>query len=310
MPSTRLKKVDYCVFIQTNHKQRLGALVAQYSLKRNSRHPDNFDTRIMEIQDYPFFQTKEGQLYLRDGVKRQWLNDDLQSFTPLRFMPPELMNYHGRAVVIDPDVFAVGDIWQLLSRDMQDKAIVCRPRSGKKGKLYKCFASSVMLLDCAKLTHWRVEAQFNEMFDFKRDYMKWVCLHLEPQDGIGIFENAWNDFDKLTERTKLLHTTKRKTQPWKTGLPVDFRPPERFRWFPPQGWLSRSRRVLFGEYGLMGRYKSHPDPNQERFFFGLLRECVDKGIISETLLQEEMRSNHLRHDAFQVLDRTPPLMPA
>jgi len=35
-------------------------------------------------------------------VKRPWFNDDLQSFTPTRFMPPELMAYQGRAVVIDP----------------------------------------------------------------------------------------------------------------------------------------------------------------------------------------------------------------
>ena len=49
------------------------------------------------------------------GVKRNWRNDDLQSFTPLRFMPPELMGYQGRAVVVDPDVFAVGDVFELLT---------------------------------------------------------------------------------------------------------------------------------------------------------------------------------------------------
>ena len=77
--------------------------------------------------------------------------DDLQSFTPLRFMPPELMGYEGHAVVVDPDVFAVGDIHELLSRDMQGKAIIGRPRSGTKGA-EGGIATSVMLLDCAKLT--------------------------------------------------------------------------------------------------------------------------------------------------------------
>ncbi len=56
-------------------------------------------------------------MYLRDGGKREWVRDDLQSFTPTRFLPPQLMGYQGRAVVIDPDVFARGDIWELLSRD-------------------------------------------------------------------------------------------------------------------------------------------------------------------------------------------------
>ena len=54
---------------------------------------------------------------------------------------------------------------------------MCRARKGAKG-----LASSVMLLDCAKLTHWRTDEQFDEMFAFKRDYMEWICLKLEPRD--------------------------------------------------------------------------------------------------------------------------------
>ncbi len=60
-------------------------------------------------------------------------------------------------------MFAIADIWELLSRDMQGKAILCRPKSGSKGKR-GCLATSVMLLDNAKLGHWKVEQQFNDMF--------------------------------------------------------------------------------------------------------------------------------------------------
>lgn len=299
--------MDHSVFIQTNHKQIVGALVAQHALRRNSRNNDKFDVRIIHTEDYPYFREREGQLYLRDGVKRVWLYDDLQSFTPTRFMPPELMGYQGRAVVIDPDIFAVADVWELLSRDMQGKAIMCRARSGPKGLIDRCLASSVMLLDCAKLTHWHVEEQFNDMFEFKRDYMPWICLKLEPRETIGTLENEWNDFDRLTARTKMLHTTRRKTQPWKTGLPVDWRPAERFRLFPPVAWVMRARRRLFGEYAFLGNYGRHPDPNQERYFFGLLKECLDEGIVTEALLRQEMKQNHVRHDAFEVIERTAPL---
>jgi len=301
--------MDKCVFIQTNHKQIVGALVAEYALKRNSTHADQFDIKIMDTRDYPFFAAREGQLYLRDGIKRTWLNDDLQSFTPTRFMPPELMGYEGRAVVIDPDIFAVADIWELLSRDMNGKAIMCRMRSGPKGLVDRCKASSVMLLDCSKLTHWKVEQQFNEMFEFKRDYMPWICLRNEAPDSIDFFEPEWNDFDKLTANTKMLHVTRRKTQPWKAGLPIDWRPAERFRLFPPLAWVMRARRKLFGEYGLLGNYKEHPDKNQTALFFGLLKECIDKGIISEDMLRDEMKQNHVRHDAFSVLEKTPDLGP-
>jgi len=69
----------------------------------------------------------------------------------------------------------------------------------------------------------------------------------------------------------------------------------------------RARRRLFGEYGLLGDYKPHPDPNQERLFFGLLKECLETGHVSEELVRDEISKNHVRHDAFEVLDRTPDL---
>ncbi|MDX1424755.1 MAG: hypothetical protein R3322_16540 [Kiloniellales bacterium] len=294
------------VFIHTNHKQMVGALVARYALKRNSPNAERFDVELIDTADHDFLKARDGQFYLRDGARRVWAFDDLQSFTPLRFMPPELMGYQGRAVVMDPDIFAVGDIWELLQRDMKGAAIMCRPRSGSKEKRGH-LATSVMLLDCAKLTHWRCAEQFDEMFAFKRDYMDWIGLRLEPRETIALFENEWNDFDRLTPATKLLHNTKRRTQPWKTGLKVDYFPPEKPGGSAMLGWVYRMRRRLFGDYALMGRYRSHPDPNQERFFFGLLRECLDRGIVTEDMLRAEMGRNHVRHDAFEVLDRTPPL---
>jgi hypothetical protein len=299
---------DYCVFIHTNHKQWLGALVAQYSMKRHSAHPERFEVRILHHKDYPVFKEMEGKPFLRDGVERKWRNEDLQSFTPLRFAPPEIMGYQGRAVVVDPDIFAVGDVFELLTRDMQGHAILCRRRSGPKWWLDRCYASSVMLLDCAKLTHWRFEEQFRAMFEFKLDYMDWIGLRTETAP-IGLFEPEWNDFDRLTPATKLLHNTRRLTQPWKTGLPIDWTPNDRFRLFPPIGWLMRARRRLLGDHALLGTYTRHPDKNQERFFFGLLKECLEQGIVSEELLKEEMANNHLRHDALEVLARTPPLGP-
>jgi hypothetical protein len=290
------------VYIHTNHKQWLGAVVGRHALEKFSSNTDKFDVEFIEVKNQGFLHEKEGQLYLRDGEKRKWLNNDLQSFTPLRFMPPELMGYEGRAVVIDPDVFAASDVWDLLSRDMAGKSLMCRPKSSNKGRR-GAFASSVMLLDCARLKHWKVEEQFNEMFEFKRDYMPWIGLYLEDRSQIGLFENEWNDFDHLTEATRMLHTTKRRHQPWKTGLPVDYRPADTFRLFPPKHWIRRGRRAVFGDYILAGTYKSHPDPHQERFFFQLVSECLDTGVISETEIRSEMAHNHLRHDAMELVKR-------
>ena len=294
------------VYIQSNERQWLGALVSAYSLKRNAANPDAFDVEIMHVRDYPFLAEKEGQPFLRGDMSRIWTMSDLQSFTPLRFMPPKLMGYQGRAVVIDPDVFAVGDIDELLSRDMKGKAVMGRRRSDNEEKAWQ-IATSVMLLDCEKLRHWEAEKEFDELFHFERDYKNWIVLGHEPPENVGVLEKEWNDFDRLTEKTKLLHTTKRRTQPWKTGLPVDFTPADKVGGIPLLAGLDRLRARIFGRYGLLGHYQPHPDPRQEQYFFGLLRECLDKGIVSESLVRDEMKHNHVRHDALELVERTPSL---
>ena len=293
------------VFIHTNDRQQLGALVSRHSLLRNSRHADRFDVELLHTDAAPCLAAREGQLYLREGFRVPWHMDDLQSFTPLRFMPPERMGYKGRALVIDPDIFAAGDVYELLTRDMQGKAICCRLR-GKPGR-GEHMATSVMLLDCGRLTHWNLERDFGSLFEGTRDYMDWIGLRCEERETIGMLEPEWNDFDRLTPDTKLLHNTRRRTQPWKTGLPMDFVPARKpVLAFQPATWFGPVKRRLFGDPHESGVYQPHPDPQQQRFFFGLLRECLESGAVDEAMLREEMRLNHLRHDALELLARTPP----
>ena len=288
------------VFIQTNNKQSIGAIVSAYSMKRNSAHADKFDVSVIHKEDYPFFAKREGQTYMRHGVKRVWHENDLQSFTLTRFMPPKLMGYKGRALVVDPDVFAVQDVWELLTRDMQGKAIMCRGSKFKNG----AFASSVMLLDCEKLKHWDVEKGFNELFEGKRDYHNWISLLMEDRNTIGTFEDEWNDFDKLTPKTKMIHNTRRRTQPWKTGLKVDYTPTE---FVPVIGWIMRMRRKLFGDHALLGRYARHPDPKQEALFFSLLKGAYEEGLVTDAQIKEAMEKNYIRHDSVEVMKKAPPL---
>ena len=287
------------VFIHTNERQRLGALVAEHALRRHSRHAEAFDVRVLEARDFAFLTEREGQPFLRGGAARIWTMDDLQSFTPLRFLPPRLMGFEGRALVIDPDIFAVGDVWELLSRDMQGKAVMGRRRFAGK----PCIASSAMLLDCSALRDWDAEREFAELFAFERDYKDWICLHHVPEAKKGYFEPEWNDFDRLTPDTKMLHNTKRRTQPWKTGLRVDFVPADKVGKVPLLGALNRLRARVFGEYAFLGRYTRHPDPHQEALFFGLLRECLERGSVTEDVLREEMARDHVRHDALELAQR-------
>jgi hypothetical protein len=298
--------MDKCVFIHTNERQWLGALVGEYALRRNSARPDDFEVRFIHTRDHEFLRRKEGETFLRGGTTRVWRMDDLQSFTPLRFLPPQLMNFQGRAVVTDPDVFAVGDINELLNRDMAGAAVMGRHRSNKAGKQSQ-LASSVMLLDCERLQHWDAEREFDDLFEFSKDYKEWMVLAYENPANIGYLEECWNDFDHLGAETRLLHNTKRRTQPWKTGLPVDYTPADKFKDKPLLAGVNRVRARVFGEYGLLGRYQQHPDKNQQNLFFGLLKECLASGHVSAEQVRAEISSNHVRHDAFEVLERTPDL---
>ena len=277
-----------CVFIQANDRQMLGAKIAAYSYKRNSAAPESFDVRTMDVREFPRLM-REGQSILRGGHIREWDPDDLQSFTPLRFAPPSLMNFEGRAVVTDPDCFGVGDVAELLNRDMMDKTIWAVARSGHNDDP-DYIATSVMLLDCAKLTHWDFEPLLDRLFAKKFDYIPWMELKLEERSAIGFLESEWNDFDRLTPQTKILHTTKRRTQPWKTGLPVDYTLRE-------SGPLDFLRRMW------SRRYQQHPDRNQEAFVYSLLAEMVDQNIVSKDELMREMAANHIRHDSLELIDR-------
>lgn len=278
--------------------------MAAHSLKRASKTPDAFDVKIIDTRDYSYFQEFDGKDYLRGGEQRAWMFEDLQSFTPSRFMPPELMGYEGRAIVIDPDVFAVADIMELFNSDMEGHAVRLLHRPNKDGS--QDLMTSVMLMDCAKLKHWNVEKTFRQMFSSEVDYDDWLNLKLEDRSTIGELPPEWNHFDKLEPKTKMLHTTNRRTQPWKSGLPVDFKLELQSVYKRKFALLQKS---IFGKQIICKRYKSHPDERQERLFFALLKECVESGKISQQMLKDEMKKDHVRHDAFKLMEKVVALPP-
>jgi hypothetical protein len=280
------------IFIHTNDKQMLGALVSAHSYLRNSQDPHAFEIRILKASEFPELQVA-GRTILRGGHVREWDPEDLQSFTPVRFAIPDVMEHEGVALVTDPDVFAVGDAGELFTRDLLGKAIWCRPRPGYH-KITDPLATSVMLLDCAKLPHWRFNEALEALWAHRIDYLDWINLDRESLDTIGLLEPEWNDFDHLTPRTKLLHNTKRRTQPWKTGLPIDFTFRER------SGLINLALPIV---RMVAPRYTRHPDRNQEAYFYALLAEALDSGSVTLEQVEQEVRLGHVRPDSVELIDR-------
>ena len=299
------------VVIHTNDQQMIAALVGAHSLKSRSRSPQRFDVRLLRLEETPLLYKRDGEKFIWwEGLEPNvWRRRDLQSFQPLRRMVPALLNFRGRALVIDPDVFAVGDVYELLSRAMDGKAILCRQKSEwREGR--RLNSSAVMLLDCGQLTHWRWEREIEDLFALKLKLGPYLSLLDEPPERIGCFEEAWNHFDTLTDETKLLHNTRIATQPWKTGLPADYHdyapPPLASR----QGLKRLARRILRRAPAKAPFYEPHPDPRQEQLFFTLLKECVEQGSITRRMLRKAMQRNYLRKDSLTVLDRLPSAAPS
>jgi hypothetical protein len=199
------------------------------------------------------------------------------------------MKFEGRAVVTDPDCFAIADIAEILFGDMEGKAIRAVWRAWRKDEAPH-WASSVMLLDCAKLRHWDFERMVEGLFAKEFDYRPWNRLEFEDPLTIGRLEPEWNDYDTLTSNTKILHTTNRRTQPWKTGLPVEYTFYDKSTF----DFLRRLRRP---------RYRRHPDANQEALVYSLLAEMIDNGLVGKEEVAREMTADHIRHDSLKLVDR-------
>jgi hypothetical protein len=294
------------VVIHTNDQQMVAARVSAHSLKSRSKSPDLFDIRILRLEETPhlFKRDKQKFTWWDGNVPSVWRTRDLQSFAPLRRMVPALLGFTGRALVLDPDVFAIGDVYELLSRNMNGKAIVCRQKSEwRAGR--RLYSSAVMLLDCSKLTHWHWERDIDDIFACKLKLGPWLSLLDEPPGQIGLFEDEWNHPDTLTEKTKLLHNTEISTQPWKTGLPADYH--EHAPQDPAfvRALKQVARRMLLRGTDKTVLYRPHPDARQEQLFFTLLKECVDQGNITKQFLHKAIRRNWLRKDTFDLLDALP-----
>lgn len=302
------------VFIHTSCHEILAARVAMYSHLRISKNTDKFDIKLIELEDYPFMLKYHGSKFIRNKREAGWYKDVPQSFLPLRFLVPQLMGYEGRAVLTDPDIFAVSDIYELLTRPMNDKAILSSPLNNN----LKGYNSSVMLLDCQKLKHWQWEKHIAQMFDKKRDLQTWLTLETEPEATIGSLEEEWNHYDTLNENTKLLHNTKQRTQPWKTGMPyIEQNLDNRVKRDKNKNWFEKlrpflnqnarklvratSNLVLYGEPAV---YLKHSDRRQVELFFALLKEALDDNYISPSLIEAEIRLGHIRPDIFKVLKST------
>lgn len=198
------------VFIGSGEASRIERNTVIYSLRKNSKR---------ELDIYVFNGT-HNSIQLNDGepflapmslrVKYQ----NITEFSLYRFLIPELCNYQGRAIYIDSDTVCLTDIGELFDTPMGDADFLAR-RDYPDETLW---GLSVMLIDCQKCRFDlekvvdEIDAGLYSITDFSRMSSRFLSYY--PYK-IGLLDPAWNMFDELDSRTKLIHYTNLYMQPWK-----------------------------------------------------------------------------------------------
>lgn len=119
---------------------------------------------------------------------------------------------------------------------------------------------------------------------------------LLTREKIEEIPGYWNSLDSL-EGAKVLHTTKRLTQPWKTGLKIDF----------TQKPLPKLFGVIPREplYKVLGKYPTHYLPHPDKaivdFFFTLAKSALKDGALSKEDIEREIEAKNVRPDMLEVL---------
>lgn len=275
---------DRKVFIQANKSQLLGARLSKYSIERIS---PGTPVEILQVEDIPTFQNFEGETYVQGSEERTYSLADEQSFTLSRFLPPELMDYRGRAVVIDPDVFAVQDIRPLFDTDMHGAPIACCKRNGAG-----FWDTSVMLLENSKLD-WKID---DILARLNREEMNYNFAMRKLFDlPVTELPRIWNQLDTITDETRMIHYTRQRTQPWKTGLPYTVTPRKLGKVFGliPREWLPSGKN----KYPVV--YQPHPDERARTFFFSLVRDALKDGAVEKQIIEEEIARGYIRPDLLE-----------
>ena len=198
------------LYIQKNNKQDLAAKISAASFIKNGFKKENIF--FLDFEKNDLLKSMVGKKYKRSG-KIKYFKNDLQSFTFLRFLAPESDNYRGKLLVIDPDVFALKDVSNMV--DLLNKDDLACTFVDNKAR------TEVMIIDAQKVK-WKFEEIINQVFNLKLDYSDLMNLSFDKNLKIKKISNNYNSLDSINNDTVLLHTTNRITQPWKEGLKVDF----------------------------------------------------------------------------------------
>ena len=282
-------KNDLKIFIQSNPQQMTAAKVAEYSFKTKGFQ----NIEILNLHENKFLKNNFGKKFKRNGKIISFNPDDLQSFTLLRFYPPEICTTK-YCLIIDPDIFAVKNFDDFSIESQNEKKIFCT----KKNNIIR---SEVMLIDCKDFSLWNFGEIINKLFSFKVDYKDLINLEFFDKSYIGLIDENFNSHDIITDKTILLHTTNRITQPWKVGLDIDFSNHlTLYNLF--KLYLKKIFGLSYQKKLLEKRYQKHPDNKVAEFVKKLFENAIKAKFITNEELNHSLNKRFISEEFFKSLN--------
>ena len=199
-----------------------------------------------------------------------------------------MMNH---SLVIDPDVFAVSNIDSFFGLNLRNFEIAACKHSKDKA-LY----SSVIFYNNEKIKY-KLEQIAYEVLDGKFDYKSLMHLDFLDFKNVLFLNKNWNSFDSLNNDTIFLHLTNRVTQPWKTGLKIDFYqefPKYKFKFIPYKFYQILKEGIYRKKFPPYKYYLKHPNKKINDYFINLIRDALKENFISEKFINDEIVKKNVR----------------
>ena len=199
------------VFIGSGEASLLERKTLIHSLRKNSRR---------ELDIYVFNGTHDAIEHNDEPPVRAnlplWIKyRNYTEFSNYRWLIPAICNHQGRAIFLDSDMVCVADIGELFDTDMRGCAMLAKAEA-YKGK--QSWGMSNILFDCS-LCHFDLEKIFRAVdqghFTNTEFHQMAPAFLAKYPFRLGKLDSNWNSFDHVDEKTKLIHYTNLRTQPWK-----------------------------------------------------------------------------------------------
>lgn len=147
------------------------------------------------------------------------------NFGFVRFHVPEIFDYEGRAIYLDADQLVLDDIselWRALDNEY-DVALVQDGEGTFGGKpVGQINQTSVMVLNCERLRDWNPRKMFDSVVgnrdpvsDGQIRYRDFMTLKWMDPGRIQPLEPSWNHFNIANHRSRLVHFSHVRSQPWR-----------------------------------------------------------------------------------------------